>query len=130
MNREIFRRSAGRASTFRSVKNRTFFPQPPWMDSRRSGKCSPDPASEYEKAELSLLNVEYQPPHADGLPAQRQSFDASSVDAGCETRRVERQPQVAVRVLQKIIQYQRSTLVLLVDRHAKLHHFHIAHIDA
>src|SRR5882762_3364238 len=33
------------AGISRSVKNRTFFPQPPWTDSRRSGKCPPNPAS-------------------------------------------------------------------------------------
>src|SRR5258707_10877696 len=72
----------------RSVKNRTFFPQPPWarrmrragghgwppracaqqglrsaMDSRRSGKCPPKPASEHEKIFPScqhLLDGEHQ----------------------------------------------------------------------
>src|SRR5579859_2076513 len=36
---------------FRSVKNRMFFPQPPWMDSRRSGKYLANSASVHEKAD-------------------------------------------------------------------------------
>src|SRR5260370_5473321 len=47
----------------RSVKNRTFFPQPPWTDSRRSGKRPPKPASEHEKIFPScqhLLDGEHQ----------------------------------------------------------------------
>src|SRR5216683_4538952 len=35
----------------RIASRRKFFPQPPWTDSRRSGKYLPDPASVHEKAD-------------------------------------------------------------------------------
>jgi hypothetical protein len=40
-------------SIFRSVINRTFFPQPPGTDSRRSGKYLFNPAAEREKTDRS-----------------------------------------------------------------------------
>ena len=36
-----------REGIFRSVKNRKFFPQPPWTGSRRSGKALHDPGFVY-----------------------------------------------------------------------------------
>src|SRR5207249_3016974 len=55
MNDQKARRRWDWAGIFRSVRNRTFFPQPPWMDSRRSGKCLPNPTFVHENADRSRI---------------------------------------------------------------------------
>ena len=56
-----------------------------------------------------------------GAAAKRQRLDAHRVDAGGESRGIERHAQFAVRILEQIVQNQRASLILLVDEHAELH---------
>ena len=81
-------------------------------------------------AAVSARHFEDQP--ADGYrnAARRQCFDAHGVDAGGQAGGIQRHAQLAVGILEQIVEHQRAALVLLVDEQAKLHEFlRVAEID-